>query len=283
MGDDWCRMRVIGSEVELFCLVEEESEAFRAWAEGFPSDLHPYLFEKATSRHMQAAAKQRWLIINAQIQEHIVIEEYDGQTPVSSCHRMIPIGRNDVFPAEMRIQAYRTFLPKEIPEKLQQWKDYIYKVKSGAYRAYLCEWYLYTESIEADKFCRTVLKAAEEVMKRDNAWAVRLKSTSLLNRIHESLLSSKLYQAPRWSDWCDVPDQTTDKKDPRFAELQNYVSQLLIVQREWNRVVPSNRKLTYYPRTYEAYLDQANSDFLNSLFDWLNQCAKDGMGLYLSV
>jgi hypothetical protein len=284
MGDDWCRMHIVGNaRNELVRLIHEGAQAFQRWGAGLSDDLHPLLQNQAESDGERESARRQWLAANEALNRLVEVESHNENTAVPSCHRMSPIGRNDVFPAEWRIEAYRAYLPEEVLDKLKQWQGYISDVKAGAYRGYLFEWYLYATSTGVYDFCTTLRCAAEEARERDNNWAMRLKSTAVIDRIEDSSLKPPVYPAPRWVEWKDRGGHVRHEQDERYAQLEDTITRLLTLQREWNRQVPSNQKLTFKLRTFETYLNQAHWDHLDSLFNWLTQCMRDGMGLYLSV
>jgi hypothetical protein len=284
MGDDWCRMRTTGCERDqLIRLINEEAQAFQRWGLGFMSDLYPLLENQAESEHELELVRQQWLVAREVLNQHVEIEEYDRDSVVPNCHRMSPIGRNGIFPGEWRIDAYRAFLPEEVPDRLKQWQGYINDVRAGAYRGYLFEWYLYATSARVHDLYTTLLYAAESVIERDNVWVVRLKATTVIDQIKDPSLKPKVYPTPHWAEWKDDTGHVHYEQDERHIQLQATIAQLLTLQREWNRQVPSNQKIAFKPQTFEGFLDQARWDQLDSLFNWLGRCVRDSVGLYLWV
>lgn len=283
MGDDWCRMDVVGDRDELIRLINEEAQAIQRIGRGLLADLHPLLENMAESDQEREIAYQQWDEIGETLYKLIVIEEWDENAATPSIHRMSSIGRSYIFPGEWRIEAYRSFLPEEVPGMLEKWQGYVKDVKAGAYQAYHFEWYLYATSSGMRRYWTYLQDRAELAQERENAWAMRLKETSLLDRIKDFSVMSPVYPVPAWDEWKEKSGSVHYEEDERYIQLQDAISHYLTLQREWNSQVPSSKKQMYEPRTFEGYLDRANWNYQGSLFDWLAQCVKDGKGLYLWV
>jgi len=290
MGDDWCRMRLRenADPIEVKRLIDDQALAFRQGHDGLLDDLLTVNQDRLQTLEQRKEARQRYIdtsrILIGLLHIRAFDETYQYQPgDKAECMRMSFIGRNDIFPAEWRLAAYRTVLPEEVETRLSEWERYIKAVREGGYRGYLLEWYLYTESHKAEQFWQELQLAINQMRQRTNAWAQRLLSTELPDQI-AMLPTLTTYPPPRWSNWLDNTLVVHYQTDERYQKLQQTLNEMHRLRWEWNRGVPKSHKLStkYTPfvsRTFEQYLNIAGG--VDELFNWLRECVTDRVGLYL--
>jgi hypothetical protein len=280
MGDDWCRMRLkpTADPQVLLGLIESQAHAFQEYGQGLVPDLAPF-----TPDHDERALRRYAETVEA-IDEQVVIDE--GASP--GCMSMSIIGRNPIFPYLWRIEAYRTFLPEQVPAALKKWKIYIEAVRAGQYTAYLLDWHLYAQSRRAFDFWSELHHTAQQLLAGEN-WTSYLKSDEV-PRLVLQFPSFSTYPPPVFDDTKGT--QTVDwQHDDRYLELLATYKRLHELRHAWNHNA-KRQDLKFqrgdYPfwtgeEHFDQFIGEAYHHQIDDLFDWLQSCIDDGEGLYLSV
>lgn len=276
MGDDWCAMRVPKGKEALARNLIETRFQIEKHQRRFRSDLAPYFLEDG----VQIEVLEDPSIALAKVCELGVYSEEEA----TDCHRMSPIGRSEIYPPEWCIAAYRSFLSDEVPAQVKQWKGYIQEVEAGSHRGYLLELYLYYEGLKLLDFHKWLADESNASRAKTNAWAERLRLTGIHEEIDSLTIPENAIGAPpRWVDWEKSNDTDIDfTTKPGYIALRETTDKLQQVKRDYNRRVPSNQKLDYYPETFDEFLSlRLDYWLLKSLFNWLEERIEAGEGLYL--
>lgn len=281
MGQDWCRMRLRdGADVETVKrLIEEQALAWSqyqdSWSDFTWSEADDY------KKYERKQATQAYVHASNALQDHLHIPVFIDHTINLNAPaimreqvRMGGVGYNDIFPEELRVHAFRTYLPDELPAQVAEWKNFIDGVRAGDYGAYLLDYHLYEQSHNAKLFWQELQENARSLSHRSNAWAQRLLATSIPEQIF-TLPEPITYALPAWTNDKSPVDYQTDS---RYIELQQTVDRLHIVRKEWNRHVSSKAKRSFDIETFEKYLEGTN--YANDLLGWLERCVADGVGVY---
>ena len=288
MSDEWCRMRLkpTTSKQTLLELIEIQAQAFQEYGKGFVDDLQPFNSAKADNDEAKQCAVKRYGEASKSIYDQVTIdddtEEYRG------CFVMSIIGRNTIFPYMWRIEAYRSFLPEQVPGALEKWKTYIEAVRAGRYTTYLLEWHLYVNSHRAFDFWQELQFLAQRVIAQDD-WAHYLKSDAVPKEILQFPAPSK-YPPPIIDNVRSA--QTADwQHDERYIQLLDIYKRLNDLRHAWNRNAKKKGIKAHrggYPiwdneENFDNFIKEAHGSQIDDLFAWLQRCVDDGVGLYLSV
>ncbi len=290
MGQDWCRMR-LREGVDLATvqrLIEEQALAWSQY-ENIQVDWEtPYWIRPdAEEAERREQAGQAYARASDELKKYLHIQSFidrdnDSEPPSGSIPeqiRVYGIGHNNIFPRELRVRAYRSYLPSELPSQLAEWKSYIECVQAGEYRAFLLDLYLYLHSNNAKIFWEELQRADHWLPNYTYVWAKRILEAPLLQQIY-ALPEPIAYPRPIWTN---ANSYANHKTDPRYIELWQTINQMHIVRKEWNRKVPTPFKFTtkivpFYTATFENYLQWTSA--CDDLLAWLQQCVADGVGLY---
>jgi len=295
VGDDWCRMRVKSgvSQNEVQAIIEEAAFAYRAYhfrrceedddiyyGNGL---INPYVHsDSMTISRDEALTKYRDML--DVLNQLVNVEETANGRWI--CHRMSAIGRNDIFPYEWRIEAYRSYLPYEVPSAVDKWRNYILSIQNGGYVDFLLDWFLYRESYRAFHFWQVLQETTLNILSdTDNHKLV--KSFDTLEFIL-TLEQPIQYSAPGFN----VNNHSSTvgwQTDERYLKLKFTFEQLHDIRHKWNQNIKKKRYKHHrsgYPfhdneLDFGQYLQSAQSSFVASLFHWLQNCVDDGVGLYL--
>ena len=200
------------------------------------------------------------------------------------CWRVYPITYNLIFPRQLRRDAYRTFLPEELPKQLEIWKNYIADVHQGKLKPYLLDLYLYYISKSLYEHWEFFQDSAQASLSRTNNWvnkpALQLLQAQILN-----LTAPYRHPTP--------PDLPPEKSyyTPEFISRLNMIYELVQSQAEelvkltcaWNAKVPKNwkhriRGISY---NFDEFMELSKDLWLTEFFTWVERCCAQGMGLYL--
>lgn len=216
--------------------------------------------------------------------ERIAPELYD----VDAC-RVYVVSHNPVFPIEWRDEAYRIILPSELRCYYDKWRTYIEEVQNGAWRSYLYDLFLWdriTDEYQQQEF-EDLLYCAKESFALTNAWCRKKSLSAVRDRIIEFNAPERLKSmreaipCPRIEDALrdDSVTAKQQQKEAAYWELrQTAVAQI----RDWNRLVPQNRKVGYpETKTFDDVLARADCTWLKSFFAWCETLLQREYGLYL--
>ena len=292
MGDDWCRMRVKPGvdEAELLALIEEEARAYRDYAFRISDNIwyqkvvfNPYYNEHSMKVSLDEARQN----LNDLTKQVNTLVDIDSES-LDYCHRMF-IGRRHIFPIEMRLKAYRSFLPHQVESALNIWRNYIHSVQNGGYTQYLFDWYMYFESYRAGIFWQILVETSQAILTGEISQKY-VKSLDIPKQVLEIPKPSS-YDPPRFADY--KPSDSIDwEGDKGYLELQDIFKALHDIRHQWNRNIRHRKHFKFHRGGYpffdyeinlRNYIDMANEDAIEWVFQWIQRCINDGMGLYLSV
>jgi len=209
--------------------------------------------------------------------------------PELECCRIYVISHNSVFPIEWRDEAYRIILPDELCGYVEKWTRYAEEVRSGRWRSYLHDLYLFDRLKDQHQFeqLEDLDRFARESLTRSNAWCQKTRLTP----VREEILRSNLYEqlkalrslltTPRYDESLIDVAITSEQLD-RERQFEEVRQAAAIQIREWNRRVPTNWKLQFPTKqTFENFLKQADSRWLASFLTWCHDLIDDDCGLFL--
>ena len=198
-------------------------------------------------------------------------------------HRVTVIGNNLIFPAEWRIDAFRTIAPWELAELVARWKQHDAEVQNGKHRAYLFEWFLYESTLRLARGYGELIALATSTESEDSRWTNNPNLIEVREQI-KSLAIPDLVDAPIWEDWKDRSDESPRvKSDARNLELLAKFEQLEDLNGRWNRFG------RHRMQPLSSYLDfdwssadysKTSQDWLQEFFGWVDPLVKQGYGLY---
>lgn len=290
MGQDWCYMDVATSDtVRLKKLVQRQAKKYLI-NEHFPESFQPFLNLYRQWNHVEIRdldaqkIRQEYVQTSIELESLLDIPALKSDLPISepnSTFRIGAISGIDIFPAEWRIECYRTYLPDEVPPQLEIWKHYLDAVRRGEYRAYLMQWYLYDEYRNLIEFWQEMRRIVELMAERSNAWVMRLKSTSLIDDI-QSLPEPPTFPVPKWNEWKDITDEPDQHAEIAYKKLLELISVFHSLRKQWNSQVPKTWKMsTNIQPTFDEFLAIKDHPFPDQLFEWIEVGIKNGKGLYL--
>lgn len=289
MGQDWCRMRLRdGADLaRVQQLIEEQVVFWNQYSKDNMDWETPYWTRPdAQEAERREQASQVYARASEELEKYLHIPAFidkdnktESQLTIREQIRVYGIGLNDIFPRELRVRAFRTYLPDELPAQVAEWKNFIDGVQAGQYRAFLLDLYLYLHSNNAKIFWEELQRAADWLPNYTYIWAKRILTDPLLQQIY-ALSEPTTYPRPTWTNDHSSANHNTD---PRYMELWQTINQMHILRKKWNRKVPARFKFTtkivpFYTATFENYLQHAYA--CDDLLAWLGQCVADGVGVY---
>jgi hypothetical protein len=277
------------NRVEVIRLIQEQALAYKQWDPlGESYAEHFVNTERLNSLEERANAEQRFITSSTVLKELLDITRfrpsYEHKTGETyEVRRVIYMTAQEAFPAEWRLDAYRSYMPEEIPAILEEWESYLQAVRQGHYRAYLLETYLWHESRNAHDYWAEMQAAVKMAEEKDDGWAKHIISSELPEQIR-AFPEPVTYSLPRWSEWKDNPSCIEYQSDTRYIELRRTTAQLHQLRFAWNRFVPpiwvlSMNRVPFSTTPFESSLESFNDG--DDLFAWLRECVVDNVGLYL--
>ena len=247
MGVDWIRMRPHCSADAFAAAARAQRAAFVASGWWFPDEFGHLRLPPAVARD------------GTGLSGLVDVDTRPGRT-----HRVNAFVLSPLLPAEWRFAAYRSYLPDELGRCVRKWHAHVAEVRDGQHRDHLRAWHAYKVTRDLASEWATLRRVASDARGRTNAWAVRPGLTDVRDRIL-ALPTPPVSPAPLWGGRCE----THEVDSAPYVELA----------REWNRRVPSNRKVSVpAPPSFEDFLDDP---YLDDTLHWMKQTAEDGYGLLL--
>ncbi|HEX2905748.1 MAG TPA: hypothetical protein VHO69_02730 [Phototrophicaceae bacterium] len=285
MGVDWFQMRPKTTDIELLKqLIEAQAFTGRQCMGYWVDPDNVFNGDRLPTESEREAVKQKHFQILNQLEALITIEPYDPEGKNGSsqnCSRVYPIIGNHFFPAEWRIADARTILPEELPDFYSRWRNHIQAVRTGQYRGYLFEWYLYAGSLKVNQFWCEFRGIVSSLPKRENAWAERMRVTALPQQIME-LPPPPVYPPPRWADWSHDPPQSDPHNDPRYLALIQANEARRLLNKAWNSRVARNAK--YTPdvplETFDKFVGDGKEGWVDEFLVWVAECIEKKFGLF---
>lgn len=278
MSIDWYPVRFEYVETLPFWM-EHQARCFLQWGESLTYDLQPFNTQRfSTPVERQAALKSFVETTQSLSQQCRFKMNAESGYPEN---RPVAIGTLDIVPAEWRINVFSSYFAEELGIHLSHWQSHLEALQQGQHRAYLLEWYLYTESHNAYQFWQALQEVTADVSNHNTAWAKHLAATPLLDTI-QALPDPIRYPLPRWDEWSDLAFDSDFEQDDRYQALQDIIKNLHRVRTIWNRLVPLQHQLPtdmvpFTTRTAAQYLGQI--DTLAQELTWLQTCVDEGYGL----
>ncbi|MCA9077648.1 MAG: hypothetical protein KDA93_21660 [Planctomycetaceae bacterium] len=237
-----------------------------------PTELNPLVEEELSKRRPRRAPfdKERTRF------EDLLLFKRDY-------HRVSTFTFSPVFPAEWRVHAYRTILPRQLPDLVDQWSEHLHLAADGRYRRYLFEWYVYETRVQLVSIWANLHEAVRETQDLDFPWTQK----SEFRETRESVLaadSCQLVTLPRWSDYRDVEEPASPETDERYRDLLAEYERLIRLIRRWNK---DSKRPIQFP---SEWMDVAWDDWLHATLDlsepfeflkWATRWSSGGYGLYI--
>lgn len=198
-------------------------------------------------------------------------------------HRVNVIGNNRIFPAEWRIDAYRTIAPWELPDLVAKWKKHSAEIQNGKHRAYLFEWFLYESTVSLIEGYKELISLATSTESEDAKWTKNPNLIQVREEIKTTVVPETL-DAPVWEDWKHRPDESCEfESDFRNLDLLAKYEQLEDINGRWNqfgrhRMQPLSSYLNF-DWTSSDY-SKHSQDWLQEFFGWVDPLVRQGYGLY---
>ena len=217
-------------------------------------------------------------------QERIAPQLHD----VDAC-RVYVIAHNPVFPTEWRDEAYRIILPTELRHYYDKWRVYIQEVRTGFWRSYLHDLYLFdrvTDEHQQQEF-ENLVDFAHGSLTRTNAWCrkeglaaireriIQFNALERLKSIREATPRPRIEHAVRGNPVTTEQQQ----KEAAYWELRQAAAGQI---KEWNRMVPQKWKVQYpLKMSFGDFLTRVECTWLKSFFAWCEALLEEEYGLYL--
>src|SRR5262245_48569098 len=147
MGTYWYRMRLKADvdTSEAAALIEIENTSFyegnriSAWYDPEPAVHRGVSVEPSPEEQRRKwEAMSRYTEVSALLKA--MMDIYDDDAPPADFpvwHSVRAITDNELFPMEWHLQAYRSFLPDQLPAQFELWQGVVNAVREGAYSGYL--------------------------------------------------------------------------------------------------------------------------------------------------
>jgi hypothetical protein len=278
MGIHWYRMSLKPNIDRAFAAtcVEEQTAYIRNAGWGHYEDLREFV-----DKPNEELAKE-YGSASSVLESLIVLDDVDLSGTFPFSRPVSFIATRQIFPAEWRIEAYRSFLPDQLPAQLDKWESYLMAVRTGSYRSYLFHWYLYEQSRLLRELWDRMQFAVQDSEGLTNAWALKPNFQAVRKEVHE-LSQPPHFSVPHFAEW--QPSDTLDHlQDSLYVDLSQHRMELMRYVRRWNHVgVPSNRRIDHYNlMTFDEFMMSAHSQEHDKFFDWLQKCCDYNMGLFIS-
>lgn len=200
-------------------------------------------------------------------------------------HRVTVIGNCVVFPAEWRIDAFRTIPPWELPQTIEKWKNHFHEVQSGKHRNYLYEWFLYESTLELRNGYLQLIELVNDLENEDAAPKKNEQLAKVCRGI-KSLAIPSLLPHPLWPDWESKADQLPRfQTDPRYLNLSSQYETLEEYNAQWNQYVRVRKRMQ--PLSGFTQFDWVKYEeamvsihWPIEFFEWVEPCLSKGFGLY---
>ncbi len=266
-----------GGRAELARLASEQAEAFRDIPDRWfiAGDFRP------TAREMETedAREARLGRASSALGDHL--EPPDDASDLRKSWNVSEIGRDPSFPPRVRLQAYRTFLPEDIPAQLDRWKDWISAVARKEYGAYQLELLVHEESVYLHHHHWAYLQeTARTTLDRTAAWANRPEIRAVGDRILAHPAPT-IHPAPLWPVW---GARACPEDHEGLATFLRESAELLDLNRAWNRLAKGRAKFRCWRGyvTFDEDCQSAASPRTREFFDWAGRCSEAGMVLFLT-
>lgn len=209
---------------------------------------------------------------------------------VDAC-RVYVISHNPVFPIEWRDEAYRIIMPSELRNFYDKWRTYIKEVRTGYWRSYLHDLYLFdrvTDEHQQQEF-ENLVDFAHGSLTRTNAWCRKVGLPAIRDRIVEFNAIERLKSIreatprPLFDEALRAKPETAEqlKMEAAYWELRQAAAGQI---KEWNRLVPQKWKAQFPEKiAFSDFLTRADCTWLRSFFAWCEALLDEGYGLYLSA
>jgi hypothetical protein len=196
------------------------------------------------------------------------------------CFRVYPVAGCEVFPPQVRLGAYRSFLPDELPAQLDAWRDWLDRVRRRRCEGYVCRLYAYETSLTLWQHSLALRHALEDALGREEAWAVksdvgeRVRAYPALAPLPAPALP------PRGAD--DDPASAADEE--LQAACWRQAQELAALSGDWDAAVNEPWKVRIDRAFYsspEQFRNEADGPWLREFLEWVRRCCEAGLGLFL--
>jgi hypothetical protein len=195
--------------------------------------------------------------------------------------RVYPIAGCEVFPPQVRLGAYRSFLPDELPAQLGRWRDWLDRVRRGQCEGYLCRLYAYETSLTLWQHATALRHALDDAARRPDAWAGPPNPSELCARVR-SLPALTPLPAPA------LPPPAADVAAAEDQELQagcwRRAEELAALSHDWDAAVNEPWQVRIDRAFYtspEQFRKEADGPWLGEFLEWVRRCCAAGCGLFL--
>jgi hypothetical protein len=200
-------------------------------------------------------------------------------TDLAPSFRVYPIAGCEVFPPQVRLGAYRSFLPEELPAQLDRWRDWLDRVRQGKCEAYLCQLYAYETSLTLWQHATALRHALDDATRRPEAWAGQSNPPELSARVRAVPVLMPL-PAPALpvDGGASAEDQALQAKCSRQA------GELAALSHDWDAAVNEPWQVRIDRAFYaspEQFRREADGPWLGEFLEWVRRCGGAGCGLFL--
>lgn len=196
-------------------------------------------------------------------------------------HRVTVICSNPVFPAEWRVDTYRTFAPWELPDVVAKWKQHAHEIRNGKHLAYLFEWFLYESTVEIVEGYKQLKALADSSETEDAKWTRNPELVKVRSEI-QAIECPKLLPPPAWEHWSDASNEPSGE-DAREQEMLHQFHSLEALNSRWNRF---GRKRMQPLSSFVSFdwkeqdYSKRSQEWLQEFFVWVDRLVEQGYGLF---
>jgi hypothetical protein len=195
--------------------------------------------------------------------------------------RVYPIAGCEIFPPQVRLGAYRSFLPDELPAQLDAWRGWLERVRQRRCEGYLCQLYAYETSLTLWQHAAALRHALDDATQRADAWAGQAPPDGLCERVRAWPILMPV-PAPALPPPADAPASAADAEVQ--AECWRQAQALAALSRDWDSAVKEPWQVRIDRAFYaspEQFRNEADGPWLGEFLDWARRCCAAGCGLFL--
>ncbi|GAA4442277.1 hypothetical protein [Bremerella cremea] len=272
MGVDWiaCRVEPDIDDATIREAVEREHRRFLADPGWVNFDLWPLLGRDPRDEWASSDTPpigDGWRLVDSLLLKQIARRIYD----VTGC---------EILPLPWRLDAYRTILPDELPQRLQTWLQFLNAAASGEYRGLLEATYFYLQAIEYCQQLHTAKQVLRESQEVTSSWA----TTREVQQLREQILAMADLPLPKPpGDDLGMPREAD--LDQRWQSLHEAQTSFRAAGLAWRKAVTRRRwqfdVLELRPGLSEWI--ERHTNHPNCLADfeqWVRPLIERGYGLY---
>jgi hypothetical protein len=264
---------------ELAALVEEQARAFQ----NLPSFWSPDHLPGTPLPEEDPAALEAYQRSSRALAELIELPTYPPTDipDLDPRFRVSAITGCEVFPPQLRLAAYRSYLPDELPAQLARVRNWLDRVRQRRCEGYLCRLYAYETSLTLWQHSLMLRHAWEDASRRPEAWADLTRSPEVSERVRMFPVLAPL-NAPALPPQEDAPAFAVE--EALQAGCWRQAQELAELTRAWDAAVKEPWKVQIDRAFYsspEQFRREADGPWLREFLEWARRCCEAGFGLFL--